>query len=144
MKYIGQEDKKFQEFEKSCLTHKAVAGTIPIYDGFNYLLFRIFEAACQLQKHTDNILVFIVYSHQSWIFNDMPVIDNWIEHNPIEFVKEASDNWSNFLAKKKREKRYRNIESLLEKYIKNLDEIWIIQQESNLDYSLEKIVKLNS
>jgi hypothetical protein len=146
VKYIGQEDNKFQIFMQSCLTGEAVAATFSVYDGFNYFLFKIYEAAYQLQKQNNNDkhLVFIIFSHDAWKFNSMHVNDNWIERYPIEFCKNASDNWRDFLAKKKKEKRYQQIESTLVSCIKKIDEIWIIQQQSDLEYSLEKLVKLNN
>jgi hypothetical protein len=145
VKYIGQEDSKFRIFMESCRTREAVAAPFSVYDGFNFFLFKIYEAAFQLQKPNinDKRAVFIIFSYQAWIFNSMYVNDNWIERYPIEFCKNASDNWRNFFAKKMKEKRYQHVESTLETYIKKIDEIWIIQQQSDLEYSLEKIVKLN-
>ena len=144
VKYIGQEDKNFKLFAESCLTHKATAGTYSIYDGYNFFLFKIYEAALQLQKRNENEknIVFIVFSHSSLIFNSMYINENWIEQHPIEFLENSSDSWKNFLAKKKNETKYNHIENTLETYIKKLDEIWVIQQQSDLEYSLEKIIRL--
>ncbi len=48
VKFIGLQNEKFKEHEKCCISHKAIAGTIPIYDGYNYFLFRTYEAASPL------------------------------------------------------------------------------------------------
>jgi len=139
VKFIGQEDKKFEEFEKSCISRNAISGTIPIYDGYNYFLFRTYEAARQLSKSTRKRLALIVFSHLTWGFNEMPIKDDWINSRPIVFSKDASQGWDAFLTRKRNdEKRYSNIENTLEKYIKKLSELWVIQQHSDLEYSLEK------
>ena len=139
IKFIGQEDGRFQEFEKSRITRNAVAGLIPIHDGYNYLLFRIYEAAYQLSRSRNKRLAMIVFSHSTYGFNEMPINSNWLEYRPIEFSKNASNGWDEFLSRKKNEDRYSDIEKDLERRIEELDELWIIQQQGNLEYSKEKI-----
>lgn len=141
VKFIGQEDKKFEEFEKSCISRNAIAGTIPIYDGYNYFLFRAYEAARQLSKSTRKRLALIVFSQQTWGFNDMPINDSWINYRPIAFSKNASKGWDAFLTSMKNQNKYHDIENTLERNIEQLDELWVIKQHDDLEYSLEKIFK---
>jgi hypothetical protein len=142
VKYIGQEDVKFKEVEKSFITKGSIAGTIPIYDGYNYFLFRVYEASKQLSKSTKKRLAIIVFSHNTWQFNGMPINDNWFESRPIVFKKSASKKWDEFFTKKKGESRYRNIENEIEKSIGQLDKIWVLQQKADLDYSIEKCIEI--
>lgn len=68
----------------------------------------------------------------------MPINDARINHRPIEFSNYASKNWDVFLSEKKKEKKYHDIENTLEQTIEQLDELWVVQQHGNLEYSLEK------
>jgi len=143
VKFIGQEDRKFQEFEKSCTSRNAIADTIPIYDGYNYFLFRTYEAAWQLSKSTRKRLALIVFSHLTWGFNEVPIKESWILSRPITFSKQASEGWDAFLNSRKEEKRYHDIDNTLGRYVEQLNELWVMQQNGDLEYSLEKTFKFS-
>jgi len=134
VKFIGQEDIKFEE----------TAGTIPIYNAYNYFLFRTYDAAWQLSKSTKKRLALIVFSHRTWGLNNMLINERRINHRPIAFSKNASEGWDAFLNSKKGEKRYHDIDNTLGRYIEQLDELWVMQQHGDLEYSLEKIFKFSN
>jgi hypothetical protein len=144
VKYIGQEDGKFEAFEKGCISKDAVAGTFSIYDGYNFLLLKAYDASYQLsQKCTKkNKLAIIVFSHQTWGFNEMPIRSCSIDTRPLHFTDSASTNWNKFLIGKKKYGKYCNVEATLDEYITKLDELWVMQQHGDLTYSLEEIYNL--
>jgi hypothetical protein len=86
-------------------------------------------------------MAIIVFSHSTWPLNDMPINDNWINYRPIKFVDNASKRWDLFLTEQKMKSRYCNIENELEKYIRQLDKLWVVQQNADLNYSLEKCIE---
>lgn len=139
VKFTGQEDEKFEEITTSIITRKAIAGKFSIKAGYNFFLLKAYQAACQLSKSEGKRLAIIVFSHQSWGFNSMPINDGWIKKGPIEFLKNA-DNWDNFFAEKVLND-YPDIKDTLENKIKNLDELWVVVQQGDLEYSLEKVFK---
>ena len=141
VKYIGTQDEIFYDIEECCITKNATARAIPIYDGYNYFLFRLFEASLQLARSKKKKLAIITYSNHSWAFNEMPINANWISHPPIKFAEAASNNWERFISKKKLEKRFINIEAELDDRIKGIDLTLVIKQDSNLDNTVEKIIE---
>ena len=143
VKFIGQEDRKFEEFEKCCISHNAISSTTSIYDGYNYFLFRTYEAARQLSKSTRKRLALIVFSHTTWGFDNALINERWINYRPIAFSESASKDWDAFLISKKGEKRYHDIDNMLEKYIEQLDGLWVMQQHQDLEYSLERAFKFS-
>jgi hypothetical protein len=142
VKYIGTQDAYFKDIEKSCITNNAVAGTIPIYDGFNFFLFKIFEASSQLSIISNKKkIAIIVFSSHAWSFNEMPIIDNWINRNPIEFSINSSCNWHLFLNEKLRENKFKNINQNLNEVIKSIDFTFVIKKDSLLNFTLEKVIE---
>lgn len=141
VKYIGTQNEVFFDIEKCCKTKQATARAIPIYDGYNYFLFRLFEASLQLARSSKKKLAIIVYSNHSWAFNAMPINDNWIWHPTIKFAENSSNSWERFLCKKKTEDRFKDIETELYDKIKNIDLTLVIKQDSNLDNTIEKIIE---
>ncbi len=143
VKYIGEEDWKFEEDLKSLMSSKAVGGGFNDYNGYNYILFRAYEAAKQLSNFKGDRYVFIVISNLAWDFLDMAIEDNWLQQYPSKFTDLASPKWKDFLTKKKKEGKYQNIEADINKVLNQIKELWIIKCES-WEYSLSKIIKLTS
>jgi len=142
IKFIGEEDKTFEQFEQCCITGDAVGGTIPIYDGYNYFLFRTYEAALQLSKSNRKCLAIIVFSNRTWDFNAMPVKDGWISNHPIKFSDSASKGWDAFINNEDNKKKHPDIYKKLEECITtNIDELWVMRQLGNLEYCLEEAYK---
>lgn len=144
VKYIGQEDKKFEEFAESRISGNAVGSTWSIYNGYNYFLFRTYEAAKQLSGCTKTRLAFITLSYKAWGFIEMAIKDNWITNRPIRFSENASSAWNAFLSDKKNENRFSDIEKDLQATIDQLNELWIIKQHSDLTYSRQSIFEFSN
>jgi len=141
VKLIGQEDDEFEEIHKSCEYGNGVyVGNPSLYAGFNFLIFKIFDAALQLSKSIKNRLALIVISNMTWHRYQMQVKDivSWMGKRPIEFYVVKNTKWNEWLSdKKNKEKRYSNIENELDSVIGSLQEIWFVRQSEDFEYSLE-------
>jgi hypothetical protein len=143
VKYIGQEDCRFEEDLKSLMSGEAISGGLNHYDGYNFILFKAYEAAKQLSNFKGDRYVFIVISNLAWGFLDIAIEDNWLQQYPSKFTDLASSKWKDFLSKKKKKGKYQNIEADINKVLNQIKELWIIKCEC-WEYSLSKIIKLES
>ena len=142
VKYIGKEDWQFEATLKSVISKKSVGGGFNIYDGYNYILFRVYEATKQLSSFKGERYVFLVISHLTWGFLDIAIKDNWLQQHPSKFTDLASSRWNDFLLKQK-EKKYPNIEKEINDILNKIKEIWIIKSDA-WEYSIDKIIRLES
>ena len=136
VKYLGQEDIRYEDSVKACATGKAQPGELRSYAAYNYLLFRVYQAAQQLLGLNENRIVFLVIDKGNWDYIELPLKDRWLCRRPIRFSEYARD----WLENKKKEKKYFNIEKELEKTLGHLKEVWIIREKANLQYELHDIV----
>jgi len=86
VKYIGEEVWQFGANLKSLQSGKAVAGSFSDYSGYNYILFRIYQAAKQFEDFSGDRYVFIVISNLTWGYSEMAIECNWIRH-PLHFFE---------------------------------------------------------
>lgn len=140
VKYIGEEDWKFEEDLECLKSGEAISGSLPHYDGYNYILFKAYEATKQLYKFEfeGDRYIFIVISDLAWNCLDIAVNDNWFQH-PLKFTNLASSKWKYFLSKQKGGK-YPNIEKEIKEVLNQIKEMWIIK-DACWEYSLSKIIK---
>jgi hypothetical protein len=143
VKYIGEEDCRFEESIKSLMSGEAVSGGLNHYDGYNFILFKAYEATKQLSNFKGDRYVFIVISNLDWGFLDIAIKDNWLQQYPSKFTDLASSKWENFLSKKKNQKKYQNIDTEINEVLNQIKELWIIEDD-HWEYNLSKIIKLES
>jgi hypothetical protein len=139
IKSIGTEDCDFQMI-LAAIAGEPAGGSVSPYTAINYLLFRIFEAARQLQAaHGRRIAVILVEDLTWWRF-DVQLKNNWIDwHNPI-FVRGDAE-WSAFLESQK--ERYPGLPAVASA-IRALDGVWIVRQSSGYDHDLEYDISMSS
>jgi Holliday junction resolvase-like predicted endonuclease len=171
VKYIGQEDYKFLAMVSTQLTkekfssleeniiaqeingskkdnikksfEKADSRNFDPFCGANYILFRTYEAAKQLQKLRNELeikLVIIVISNLEWPFLQIPIKDNFIDWMSPTFLNECTE-WEDFY-NKIIIKEYPQIENDLQSTIQSLNQLWIIKEESYFNFCLKCIVNL--
>jgi hypothetical protein len=145
VKFIGQEDDKFEEIWESISSGDGVCGGFfNLYAGYNFLLFKVFEAANQLSTSTRRRLALIVISNMTWSFLKMQIKDTWMRDRPLRFFDvEASPEWNRFLSCKKTERRFANIEKELNSKVGSLQEVWFVNEGNFLEYSLETKLEFN-
>ncbi len=145
VKFIGQEDDKFEEIQESLSSGDGVCGGFfNLYDGYNFLLFKVFEAAKQLSSSTKSRLALIVISNMTWSFLEMQIKDAWMRNRPLKFFDvEASQEWKRFLSRKKMEQRFVDIENELDSKVGYLHEVWFVNEGNFLEYSLNTKLEFN-
>lgn len=145
VKFIGQEDNKFEQIQESISSGDGVcSGSYNLYDGYNFLLFKVFEAADQLSVSSKRRMAIIVISNMTWGFLQMQIKDKWMLNKPMHFYdSEASPEWKSFLSSKKKERRFANIENELDSKIGPLQEVWFVNEGNFLEYTLETELKFN-
>lgn len=139
VKYIGEEDSKFLKDLESMQSHKAVSGRLNHYDGYNYILFRTYEAAKQLKNFSEDRYIFIVISTSTWDFVDIAVNDKWIQHalHFFEFSKwkgSVSESFARQISK------YPNIEQEINGVLNQVQTLWVIKEKS-WKYNLAQVVQ---
>lgn len=145
VKFIGQEDDKFEEIQESISSGDGVcSGFSDLYVGYNFLLFKVFEAANQLSASAKRRLALIVISNMTWEFFEMQIKDAWMRNRPLSFFDgEASPEWKRFLSCKKPERRFANIENELDSKVGSLQEVWFVNEGNFFEYSLETKLEFN-
>ena len=138
VKYIGEEDCRFEEDLKSMISGEAVGGHPNHYDGYNFILFKVYEAAKQLGEFQGDRYIFIVISNLAWSSLDIAIEDNWLQQYPSKFTNLASSKWKDFLSKQMK-KKYPNIEKEINEVLNQIKELWIIKDKC-WEYSLTKII----
>ena len=138
VKYIGEADWQFEVELKNLESGEAVGVSFSPYSGYNYILFRTYEAAKQLETFSGDRYVFIVISNLTW----GNIECNWIRH-PMHFFEFSKwkGNVSDSFAE--RINKYPNIEKEIGEVLNQIKELWIIKDES-WEYALSKIIKKES
>lgn len=142
VKYIGEEDWQFELNLKSEQSGEAVAKVFNDYNGYNYILFRTYEAAKQLENFSGDRYVFIVISSLTWGNSSMAIECDWIRH-PLHFFEFSKwkDNVSDCFAKSIN--KYPNIEKKINKVLNQIKELWIIKSDA-WEYTIGKVITSQS
>ena len=142
VKYIGEADWQFEVELKTLESDEAVTAGSSDYSGYNYILFRTYEAAKQLEKFSGDRYVFIVISNLTWGNSEMAIECNWIRH-PLHFFEfskwkgNVSDSFAKSINK------YPNIEKEINEVLNQIKELWVIKDEY-WEYTLSKIITKES
>lgn len=137
VKYIGQCDADFEDIVRKFSLGSPAGGTFEPYEPFNYLLFRIYEAAKQLLNSNTRRLVAIVISQIAWSFFELQIKQGWLQKRPLPFSQNVSSDGAAFLAKEKAKGKFSNIERDLDSVIDSLNELWIVVEQNYLSYQLK-------
>jgi len=132
MKFIGSEDSDFRMVLKAIAGEPANESVSP-YSAINYLVFRAFEAARQLQQVARRRIAAIVVEDLTWWRFDLQLKNNWIDwRNPV-FVEDNAE-WSSFL--QIQQERYPELPDIAST-IRAIDRVWIVRQSSGYHLDLE-------
>jgi len=141
VKYVGQEDEIFLTTVKS-LSGRGGVSTSSLYVASNFLLFRVYEAAKQLEKCNKFRIAILVISNMTWGFVDIPLNENWMCWQSPRFLNGDPD-WNQFLKEKRQEKKYSDIENDLAETLRSLKELWIVRENDGFQYSLQHVEYFN-
>jgi hypothetical protein len=130
VKFIGTEDADLSTILLS-IAGKRAADWVSPYTAANYLVFRTYEAAKQLESVVGGKTAVLIIDESAWWRFDMPLRDGWIDWRKPEFIGQDSD-WDAFLNKQKT--RYADIPGDLASAISVLDTLWIVKQKVGFDF----------
>ena len=100
MKFIGTEDDDFCMILRSLAGLPAV-GSVSPQSAANYLLFRVYEAAKQLQRATPPGIAVAIIEDLTWWRFDFPLKNNYIDWRRPGFLP-ADSVWELFVDKQRR------------------------------------------
>lgn len=143
IKYIGLEDDRFFEMEESIATGNAVGGPLTVYDGYNYLILKICEAAYQLRHSEGKKIVFLIIGNVASSFINFQVKNFLqIEKPRFSFSPQASNKWQEFFTGLQKQEKYREIGLNTESIIAICDSVWIICEKNYYEYSEPFVLNL--
>jgi hypothetical protein len=135
VKYLGQEDNDFEALVESLRTGPQ-AYVVDVYAGINFMIFRVYEAAKQLQRAgvVGRTVAFVV-NDLAWDRVDFPLRGAWVDWRAPAFLPYAGPGWVQFLDGQR--ERYPGIDADLAPAIRELDDLWILKLRDGFEYSLE-------
>ena len=139
VKYIGQEDNDFLVVVNS-LAGGTGAGNASLYAASDFMLFKVYSAAKQLQKFTKTRIAFLVISDMAWDLLELPLQEDWMQWQSPRFYNN-DQAWQNFLQKQR--KKYPEIENDLQMAFNSVTELWIVRCRNGFEYSKEYVVPLS-
>ena len=139
VKYIGQEDSDFLAVVNS-LAGGAGAGNASLYAASDFMLFKVYSAAKQLQMFTKTRIVFLVISDMAWDLLELPLKEDWMQWQSPRFYNN-DQVWQDFFQEEK--KKYPDIENDLQTAFNSMMELWIVRCKNGFEYSKEDVVPLS-
>lgn len=138
VKLIGVEDADFAAIVRSLANQPSVHWVSP-YDAANYLVFRAYEAACQL-RHVESRRIAVVAIEELTWHRFAPQIDGgWIDWEHPSFFDRtsgATGEWEFFL--ESRNSQHPDLPGDLAQTLRRLDELWILVRSEGHRYRLHK------
>ena len=138
VKYLAEEELLFEMGVAAAVSPDGVAaGHLSVYSPIDYLLFRLFKAAKQLERSPNRKIAVAIIEDYEASFH-VPLSDSWIDWtHPELFLR---DNMIvPFIQDRKRETP--NLESEIIRRIPDLDEIWVFSVGNNFDIHRKHVIK---
>jgi hypothetical protein len=136
VKFIGSEDTDFE------MAFQSIAGqqpwyTVCPYTAINYLVFRTYEAAKQLQAiGPGRTVAVLIVDDMAWWRFERQLKGNWIDWESPEFVGlDPNPRWQEFIHQQR--KRYPGFPNDLAATIRGIESIWIVTQSSEFEFDLK-------
>lgn len=130
VKFVGREDEDFVLMLNS-LSGKPAGRWASPYTPANYLLFRAYAAAKQLQRTGTGRIALLVILDATWGRFRLPL--DWINWRNPKFFDDGDRTWQKFLE----DKRKRQLDSDLQTALRDLDAIWIFKHSYGFQYARE-------
>ncbi|HDP69649.1 MAG TPA: hypothetical protein ENN38_02435 [Actinobacteria bacterium] len=140
VKFIGTNDADFAQIVES-IAHRPAGGSVSLYDPVDYLLFRVYEAAKQLQKYQCDCIAVIIIEELTWSTRfALQVKQGWIDWaNPSFFLKH---DFEQFLQGQSCYPEILN-NSELQSVLGNLTALWILTLSADFQYQCEFMYDLS-
>lgn len=140
IKYIGQRDEDFLAVVNN-LSGKSRIITLSPYASSDFILFKVYEAAKQLQRCTKTRIVFLVIHEIAWPLLEKVLKENWMKWGSPRFYN-SDPEWKDFLQRQKN--RYPDIEEDLSNVINSIAELWVIKMIGGFQYTRKQVVHLKN
>jgi len=130
IKFIGSEDADFEMQVKS-LAGETSWDFVSPYAALNYLTFRVYEDAKQLQRARTKRTAVLIVDDMAWLRFDLQLKNRWIDWTDPKFVG-TDGGWEMFITQ-----QYGNYPELpddLAETIRAIDSIWIVRQSSEFRF----------
>jgi len=134
VKSLGQEDSDFEAIVAS-LHGPAAVQIRDLYAAANYMLFRVYEAAKQLQQFEGRRIVLIVVNEIAWHAVEFQLRGNWIDWRDAKLLEAKSTSWQAFIEEQR--KRYPRMDGELSAVIRSVDDIRIFKLRYGFELSEE-------
>jgi len=138
VKHIGVQDEDFENLLRSFHGAGGAASVSP-YDAANYLVFRAYEAAKQLQRTSgdDARVAVVIIPSDTWHRFDVQLSDGWIDwHSPTFF---PGHDWPGFIQSQR--PNYPDLPADLPVALTGIDAVWVLSDRKKGDLELEHEVK---
>ncbi len=138
IKYLAEQELSFEIGVAAAVSPERVAvDPLPVYSPIDYLLFRLFEAAKQLERSPSRRIVVAITEDYETSFR-IPLSDSWVNWtHPALFLRDSVI--AKFIERKKKE--IHDLEPEITRKIQSLDEIWIFRIGNNFDIHLMHRIK---
>lgn len=132
VKFLAQREVLFELNRASFMN--PIAGRPGIYSPMDYLLFRLYEAARQLQNTRTNRIAIAVVSDYDVSYK-IPLSEGWIDWNNPSFLKRDSEIHAFLLTQYKRNP---NLDAEIKTFLTGLSEIWILRYKEGGSFELKR------
>ena len=137
VKFLAQREVLFELNRASFVS--STSGWLGMYSPMDYLIFRLYEAARQLQNaRTNRIAVAIVSDYD--VSYKIPLSENWIDWKNPAFLKRDSEI-QKFLSTQY--EKNPNLDADLKTFITGLSEIWILRYNDSFKLQREHQIRLS-
>jgi hypothetical protein len=134
VKFIGAEDDDFEAIVKA-LAGAGGGRAVSPYAPINYLLFRAYEAARQLNNIEDSRRVAVIIDALAWDRFEMQLQGGWVNWKVPGFIGNSSEDWEEFLAKQL--VKYPGLPDDLAATLHSVGELLILVQSSRFDFTIK-------
>lgn len=138
VKFIGTENDDFVRILEN-LAGQSGVGSVSPYNATNYLLFRVYEAAKQLQRIVCDRIAVVVVEDLTWFRFEVQLSDGWVDWANPGFY--PGPVWEEFVERQRT--RYPHLLDDLQPALRSLNAVWILRQSEGYQYHREFEVPLN-
>jgi hypothetical protein len=133
VKFIGSEAADYEMLLKS-LKGEPSGDFVSPYSAINYLTFRIYEAAKQLQRVGTNRTAVLIFDEMAWQRLEQQLKETWIDWRHPQFVG-TDGGWETFIISQY--KKCPGLPGDLAETIREIDSTWILRQSSEFEFCHE-------
>jgi hypothetical protein len=139
VKFIGTTDSYFAAILESLAGQSALRFP-SLHGAANYLLFRVYEAAKQLQRGARDRIAVVVVEELTWPMFRSQLTNSWIDWANPKFFS-SGQVWEEFMACQRT--RYPDLPNDLQPTLRSLNAVWMLKQSADYQYHREFEFPLN-